>query len=444
MRLGLVLLGSMLISLGAWGASLQLDIGETVLDNGMKILTLEDHSVPVVAVYTWYRVGGRNEHLGSTGLSHMLEHLMFSGTENLPKEEFSRYIQSYGGYDNAFTGDDYTGYVMEVPSNILELVIWIEADRLLNTELTRDFLRTEREVVYEERRMRYDNSPMGNFTEQFGAISFLVHPYRDPVIGWPEDIENWKFEQLRDHYRTYYVPNNCVMVIVGDFDTEQTVGWVKEYFEQIPTGPVPPSQYAVEPEQKGERRFEYLKEAQSPVVRIGYHIPAYDHPDQYALSALSSILTGGKSSRLFQRMVYQDQIALSASGGNYEQQDPSLFYVTTILRPGVPSSQGEATMLEEIERFMTEPVSDLELEKAKNQISTSFIRDQEQFQQVARLIGYYEMMGSYKFLETFLDKINEVTKHDIIRVAKTYFKKRNRTVGILIPETPGEQEESGS
>ena len=411
-----------------------LHVTEKVLPNGLKVLLKEEHKAPVVTFQIWYRVGSRNECLGKTGLSHMLEHMMFKGTKKYGPKTFSQTVQRNGGNDNAFTSHDYTAYFETFAADRIGISLDLESDRMQNLLIEPKEFSSEREVVKEERRMRYEDDPVNTMEEQLMTVAFSAHPYQWPVIGWMADINNFTRDDLYNHYRTYYVPNNATIVVVGDFDTKTLLADIEKYFGAIPRGPEPPRVGAVEPKHIGERRVVVRKQAELPVVFAGYNAPTLKHADSYPLDVMQGILSSGKSSRLYRSLVYEKQISLYA-GGDYDNisTDPNLFYVYAGVMPGKTPEEVEAALLAEIDRFKVEPVTDDELQKAKNQIEASFIMGRDSNFNQAMQLGQFESVAGWRLLETYVDKIRAVTKEDVARVAKEYFSEDYRTVGILIP-----------
>ncbi len=410
-------------------------VEEFVLSNGLKVITMEEHKAPTATFQVWYKVGARNEVTGKTGLSHLLEHLMFKGTQKHGKGEFSKIVAKNGGNENAFTGRDYTAYFEVFASDRIYLSLELESDRMVNLLIDEKEFQLERDVVKEERRLRTEDDPTSLVVEELYAAAFKVHPYHSPIIGWMSDIDSLSRDDLYNHYKTYYAPNNATIVVVGDFDTKTLMQKLKEYFERLPKAKAPAKINIKEPEQIGERRVTIHKEAQLPFVFLGYHVPNIGHKDEFALEVLSNILSAGKSSRLYQDIVYEKQLALYA-GGDYDRiaADPSLFYFYGGLKPGKTTKELEDALYAEIERLKTEPAADRELEKAKNQIEASFIFAQDSIFYQAMQIGQIETIGvGHKYLDTYVDNIRRVTKEDIMRVAKAYFTEKNRTAGILIP-----------
>ncbi len=414
--------------------SQDLKVTETVLPNGLKVLLKEEHKAPVVTFQVWYRVGSRNERLGKTGISHLLEHMMFKGAKKYGPKQFSRTVQRNGGNDNAFTSDDYTAYFENLAADRLEIAMDLESDRMRNLLLDPKEFRSERNVVKEERRMRYEDDPTASLVEQLRATAFEAHPYQWPVIGWMADIGNITREDLLRHYRTYYAPNNAVIVVVGDIDPEKVLALVRKYFGGIPRGPEVPKVGAVEPKQIGEKRVIVKREAELAAVYAAYKAPDIKDPDAFALDVLQGVLSSGKSSRLYRSLVYEKQLALYA-GGDYDDisADPNLFMVYAGVMPGKNPAAVEQAMYAEIERLKAEPVTDEELQKAKNQIEASFIMSQDSMFYQAMLLGQFETVADWRLLGTYVDAVRAVTKEDVQRVAKRYFTEDNRTVGTLIP-----------
>jgi len=412
-------------------------VTEKVLPNGLKVLLKEEHKAPIVTFQIWYKVGSRNEKLGTTGISHLLEHMMFKGTKQYGPKTFSQMVMRNGGNDNAFTGKDYTAYFENVAADRIAISLELEADRMQNLLLDKKEFLSEREVVKEERRMRYEDDPTSTMVEEMMATAFLAHPYQWPVIGWMADINSITRDDLVNHYRMYYAPNNATIVVVGDFETKTLLPLIEKYFAGIPRGQDVPRVSAVEPRQTGERRIIVKRQAELPAVFAGYHTPDLKHQDTYALEVLQGILSTGKSSRIYKSLVYEKQLALYA-GGDYDNvaNDPNLFYVYAGVMPGKTTEEVEKALYAEIDRIKNEPVTDNELQKVKNQIEAGFIMGQDSIFYQAMLLGQNETVASWKVLETYVDRIRAVTKADIQRVAKEYFSEDNRTVGILVPIKP--------
>jgi zinc protease len=422
--------------------SIAVDPREHILSNGMKVLLVEVPKAPVATVQVWYKVGSRNEVMGRAGLSHMLEHMMFKGTAKYPKGSFSRTIRKNGGIDNAFTSQDFTAYFENLAADRVELALELEADRMQGLILDDSEFQTEREVVKEERRLRMEDDPQGSLVEALFAQAFLSHPYHWPVIGWFADLDAMTLEDLQRHYDTFYSPNNATLVVVGDIKADALFPTIKQLFEPIPKGPSPKQALSAEPEQRGERRFLLKREAQVPFVMMGFRVPNYSSEDSYALDILESVLSHGKSSRLYQSLVYDQKNSL-AVGAEYSlmQADPGLFYFYSLVKPGAKVEAVEEALQREIIRLQSEPPSELELQRAKNQVEASRIFEQDSNFRYAMLLGQSESIGAgWQRVDQFLDRIRAVTAKDVQRVAKQYLTSDNRTVGLLVP-LPSKQPE---
>lgn len=411
---------------------------EYILSNGMKVLLVEVPKAPVATVQVWYKVGSRNEVMGRAGLSHMLEHMMFKGTAKYPKGSFSRLIRKNGGMDNAFTSQDFTAYFENLAADRVELALEMEADRMQGLILDRKELNTEREVVKEERRLRSEDDPQGALVETLFAQAYLSHPYHWPVIGWFGDLDAMTLEDLQRHYDTFYSPNNATLIVVGDINAETLLPTIKHLFEPIPRGPEPKPVSTMESDQRGERRFLLKREAQVPFVLMGYRVPNYTSEDSYALDVLETILSHGKSSRLYQSLVYEQKLSL-AVGAEYGlmQADPGLFYFYALVSPGQKVEAVEDALNKEIKRLQNEPPSDLELQRAKNQVEAARVFEQDSNFRHAMLLGQAETVGAgWRKVDQFLDRIRSITAKDVQRVARQYLIEDRRTVGTLLPLPP--------
>lgn len=415
----------------AWSAS---GVLEATLANGLRVLLLEDHRSPIVSFQVWYRVGSRNELPGSTGLAHLLEHLMFRGTSAHGPGAYARLIEQNGGRDNAFTTQDHTSYFVTIAADKIDLVLELEADRMQNLLLDPQALDVERQVVMEERRTRTEDDPEGFLGEEVSAIAFKAHPYRWPIIGWMEDIRRITREEIRGFYRTYYAPNNALVVAAGDFKAPELLEKIKRRFGPIARGPDPPPVRAAEPPQTGERRVTVKKPAQLPLIYVAYHVPNFRSADAPALELLSTILSEGRASRLYRRLVYERQIALNAGGDySYFSADPYLFWFFATPLPGPPIEKVEKALMQEVERLKTEPVSETELARAKNQIEAGFVFQQDSVYRRAALLARFELIGEWGLLDRFVPAIRAVTAEDLRQAARRYFADDRRNVGILFP-----------
>jgi zinc protease len=407
----------------------------TTLDNGLRVLLLEDRRSPILTVQVWYRVGSRNERAGATGIAHFLEHLMFKGTHRYGPREYARLIEQNGGQDNAFTSQDLTSYFVNIVADKLDLVLELEADRMRNLLLDPKEIDAEREVVIEERRTRTEDDPEGFLGEEVGSLAFKVHPYGAPIIGWMEDLKRITAAEIRAFYDVYYVPNNAMLVAVGDFDAPAVLEKVKQRFGGIARGAAPPPVLITEPVQNGERRVVVQKQARLPIVYLAWHVPSQKSADAPALEMLSTILSGGRASRLYRSLVYDRHLALEAGGDySYFSLDPNLFWFWATAMPGQTPETLEKALLEEMEKFRNEPVTAEELARARNQIEAQFVFQQDSVYRRASLLARFETIGGYRLLDSYVDLIRSVTAADVQRVARTYFPPDRKNVGVLLPK----------
>ncbi len=403
------------------------------LPNGIRVLVLENHKAPVATFNVFYHVGSRNEQFGKTGLSHLLEHLMFRGTRKYGPEQFSNIIQENGGVDNAFTTSDYTDYFENINKNRLEVPISLEADRMAN--FAPQGFDSERAVVMEERRMSTEDKPEDALDEQLRAAAFVEHPYHWPTIGWMQDIRRLTLDDVYAYHNIYYSPQNAIIVTVGDFKAQQVMKQIEEAFSGIKNGPKPPPVTEVEPEQKGERRIELRHPADLPAFEEGFHVPNLKAGgDAYALEVAGEILADGKSSRLYRRMVMEKRMVVDINAGfDMTSFDPGLFIVAAQMRPGIKTEDAIAEVDSELAALRDHPVSADELQKAKNLEQAQFVFGQDSIFREAMLLGIYEMLGGYKQVDDYLPGIDKVTAADVQRVARKYLVSENRTMGVLVP-----------
>jgi predicted Zn-dependent peptidase len=408
----------------------------TKLGNGLTVLTLEDRSTPVVSFQMWVRVGSGDE-ARYTGLAHLFEHMMFRGTKHLEPEAYSRILEARGGRVNAYTSRDVTVYHADVTAEHLPLVIELEAERLRHLDISEPSLASEREVVLEERRLRTEDSPQGLVFEALLALAFQAHPYRVPTIGWRSDVESVGVQECLDFFRTYYAPDNIVISIAGDFDAGETLALIGRHFGSIePAGRIPRNP-TVEPEQRGERRETVLYDVRGPVVAAAWHAPAAGHADAEPLDVASEILSSGRTSRLYRRLVYEAQQALSASGGYWELQRAGLFFAFAAVRPGADVARSEALLLGEIERLRQEAPSAAEVEKAKRGLEVSLVDGLATNHALAsRIASDTVTLGRIRSLEERLAAIRAVTPEDVRRVARLYLPPETRSVVRLV--APGD------
>lgn len=416
------------------------DIQSFTLDNGMKIMVLEDSSIPNANMYLFWKVGSRNEVPGITGISHFFEHMMFNGSKKYGPKMFDRTMEAAGGANNAYTTENLTVYTDWFPENALETIFDLEADRIENLDINEQMVESERGVVASERLTGLENSNWRVLQEELKGAAFRAHPYSWSVIGHESDIAAWTLEDLTQYHKTYYAPNNAVVVIAGDVKLAEVKKLADKYFAPIPAQAPPREVKTVEPLQKGERRvFVQKASVSTPNVMLGYHIPATSNADYYALDLLSSILTTGNSSRMYQGLV-DKQVAIEVDTYMPMSFDPNLFYVMGVANPGVTAPELEDAMISQINRVARDGVTPEELEKVKNIKLMGFYRAMETINGKANTIGTYELFfGSYDKLFNAPEAYNKVTPEDIQRVAQTYLKRANRTVAVLAATEEADQ-----
>lgn len=411
------------------------DVKSFTLKNGMKFFVLEDKSIPNANMYLFFKVGSRNEYIGITGISHFFEHMMFNGVKKYGPKEFDRVMEANGGSNNAYTTENITVYTDWFPKQSLEIIFDLESDRIANLNFDPKMIESERGVILSERSTGLENNPLEQLWQELQATAFVAHPYMWPVIGWESDIKNWTKEDLENYFHTYYAPNNCIAVISGDVNLNEVKQLAEKYFEPIPSGPRPREIHTVEPEQTGERRLFVKREVPSPYLMMAFHVPQTGSDEYYAIELLNSILSEGASSRLYQSIVEQKQLAIEVGTYYPNAFDPTLFYFYGICNDGVKASQLENAILEEIDKVITKGVSEAELQKVKNQKLMQFYRTTETINGMSNTIGTYELFfGDYKKLFTAPEDYKKVTVGDIQNIAAKYFTKQNRTVGILNTE----------
>jgi zinc protease len=416
------------------------------LDNGLCVILKEVHTAPVTSTWLWYRVGSRNEVEGRTGLSHWVEHMMFKGSERFPRGSIMRAVDRYGGYMNAMTGYDFTAYYEMLPSDRVDLALEFEADRMTGALFTPSEVEAERTVIIAEREGS-ENEPRYMLAEKVTATAFRVHPYHHQTIGWKEDLQQITRDELYAHYRRYYMPNNAVLVMVGDFDAQAQLERVETYFGAIPPGEAAPTAVRSEPQQRGERRVTLRMPGSSPILRVVYHTPPVSHPDYIPLVVLDAVLSGGKamftfgdsptrSARLYRALV-ETQLASSAGSNYHPSLDPFLFSLGATVRLGRGPEQVEEALLAEVERLHREPVEEHELQVAIRQTQAQFAYHSESMISQALTLGFLEMVDRHERMDFILDELARVTPEDVLRVARTYLTEDNRTVGWFEPTDEG-------
>ena len=411
------------------------DVQTFTLKNGMKFMVLEDHSIPNANLYTFWKVGSRNEVHGITGLSHFFEHMMFNGAKKYGPKQFDRVMEANGGSNNAYTTQNTTVYTDWFQSGALETIFDLEADRIRDLAIDPKMVESERGVVLSERSTGLENSNYRVISELVQATAFVEHPYMFPVIGFESDIKKWSQADLERYFKTYYSPNNAVAVVVGDVTAAQVKTLAEKYIEPIPAQKLPDSLRTVEPPQNGERRVTTYKDVATPNILMAYHTPESRHPDYYALDLLSGALSGGNSSRIVKSLVLDSTIASRAFTNFGESFDPNLFSIYAIAASGISAPQLERSVLNQIDKVINEGITAVELQKLKNQKLMEFYRVMETINGKANSLGTYDLFfGDYKKLYEAPALYEKVTRADVQRVAKTYLTARNRTVGYLLPE----------
>ncbi len=419
------------------------EIHEAHLDNGLMVLLAPVHTAPVATFWVWYRVGSRNEVPGITGVSHWVEHMMFKGTPTLKKGEIMHLVNRNGGVDNAFTWTDFTAYFETFPSDRIDLALRIESDRMVNSLFDDEEVASERTVIISEREGA-ENDPRFWLAEEVGAAAFKVHPYHHDTIGWKIDLETMTRDDLYNHYKTFYAPNNAVIVAAGDFDVDEMLGKIRQSFGPIPRGRDVPPVKAVEPPQEGERRVHLRRPGPTSYFHATYHGPKASDPDFYPVFVLAGVLTGvggmsfsgggspGRSSRLYRALV-ETGLATDVDCAFRPTIDPGTIDVSATVRPGVSVEQVERAILAELDKIASKPVTDAELAKVLKQARSQFVYATDGVMNRGYWLGELEIVASYKMYDELLDGIANVTKQDVRRVAEKYLAETNRTVGWFVP-----------
>ena len=418
---------------------LKVDFKETTLKNGLRVITVEDHSAPVISISVNYNVGSRDERKGRTGFAHLFEHMMFQGSENIGKSEQMILVLNNGGTMNGTTNEDRTLYFEALPANQLELALFLEADRMRSLAITKENLDNQRNAVQEERRRGLDNQPYGKSGEVQQELLYDNFAYKHSVIGSMEDLSAATVEDVAEFFKIYYAPNNAVLALVGDFNTKDALARIAKHFENIPRQPNPPVVDMTEPEQTAERRkivADVL--ARVPRVDLAFKAVPGNTTDFYALQVLSAALQGGQSSRLYQKLVKEKELTTGVGGFMDEKRGLGALYVGANLRPGATTEAVEAAIYSEIERLKKEPIADWELQKAKNTTRRAFISNlQSSLARAINLTQYAIYYNDPNLINVRLDKVAAVTKDDVQRVANKYLRDTNRTVVITMPQAKG-------
>jgi zinc protease len=425
----LLVLGGAAVPLEGADAAPQLKFETYTLKNGMKVILAPDASRPVVNLQVWYKVGSKDERAGRTGFAHLFEHMMFRGSKNVGPEEHMRYVRELGGSLNAYTSFDQTVYWQTFPSHYLERILWLEADRMESLVINEENFQKEREVVKEERRLRTENPPFGLLLEKVLSEVYRTYPYKHSPIGSMEDLNNATTKDVQEFFDTYYVPNNATLVIVGDFEPKQAMGFVQKHLGRLPRGKDVPRVTAQEPPQKEFREIKTtLPNTPLPVVISAYHLPPIGHPDSYALEIASAILSAGQSSRIYRQLVYDEQVALQAAGQALLLEGPSLFFAFAIANQGKDIREASSSLQMVLETIKTEQVTADELSKAKNQISSRYILGRQSMQQKADALGRAAvLLGGPEAYNTELAKYQAVSAADVQRVCQKYLASTNET-----------------
>ena len=426
--------------------NVRVNFKETTLKNGLRVITVEDHDAPVIALSITYNVGSRDERKGRTGFAHLFEHMMFKGSENVGSGEHFMLVFNNGGNMNGTTNEDRTNYFEALPANQLDLAIFLESDRMKSLAITKDNLDNQRNAVQEERRLGVDNQAYGKTGEVQQELLYDNFAYKHTTIGSMDDLNAATVDDVAAFFKMYYAPNNAVLTLVGDFNANEAVAKIRAAFESIPRQPNPPAVDMTEPQQKAERRADLEDQlARAARVDIAYKAVPGNSPDFYAMQVLSAALLNGQSSRLYQKLVKEKQIVTNVAGFMDEKRGVGAFYTFATLIPGSSTKDVEASIYEEIERLKKEPIADWELQKAKNSTRRGFINGLQSSLNRAVSIGQYTVYyNDPNLINTRLDKVMAVTKEDVQRVANKYLVDTNRTVVVTMPKAKAKSAASAS
>jgi zinc protease len=432
-----LLLGVSFMTMSPGQAAATITFTEYTMPNGLHVILQEDHSTPIVAVSVMYHVGSKNEDPERTGFAHFFEHLLFEGSDNIKRGEYMKFIQAAGGQLNANTTQDRTFYYEVLPSNQLELALWMESERMAHAKIDTIGVETQRKVVKEEKKQRYDNTPYGQLINVIFTNAYTVYPYRWSPIGKEQYIDQATLGEFMNFYKTFYVPNNAVLVISGDINVAQTKDLINKYYGGIAkgTGPIP-RPTVVEPAQKAEKRVNFYDNIQLPAVILGYHIPKQGTDDYYAVQLLTQLLSQGKSSRFEKEIVDKQQKAVQAAAFDLGNEEPGLAIMLGIANMGVKTEDLEKSMLAEIEKVKKEGITEEEYKKLENQAENDFVQQNQKDIGVAtNLATYYTFQGNANLINTELDRYKKVTRDDIKKVANKYLTKENRLVVYYLPKS---------
>lgn len=432
-----LLLGVSLLTAGTKQAAAKINFTQYTMPNGLHVILHEDHSTPIVAVSIMYHVGSKNENPERTGFAHFFEHLLFEGSENIKRGEFMKFVQSAGGQINANTTQDRTFYYEVMPSNQLELALWMEAERMLHAKIDDIGVETQRKVVKEEKRQRYDNTPYGQLINVIFENAYTTYPYKWSPIGKEQYIDKATMDEFMAFYKTFYVPNNAVMVIAGDINQEQTKALISKYYNDIPKGTKAiPRPTEVEPVQKAEKRVKFYDNVQLPAVILAYHTPKQGTHDYYCVQMLTQLMSQGKSSRFDKEVVDKQEKAIQTAAFDLGNEEPGLSIMLGIANMGVSADELEKSLLAEVEKLKKDGITDEEHKKLQNQAENDFVEQNSKVLGIANnLATYHTFQGNADLINTELERYKKVTKDDIKRVANKYFTKENRLVVHYLPKS---------
>ncbi|WP_375578910.1 pitrilysin family protein [Marivirga tractuosa] len=438
-----LIIGSMclLMSFGSIAQKKEIEFTEFDLDNGMHVILHQDNTTPIVVVSVMYHVGSKNENPERTGFAHFFEHLLFEGSKNIERGEFDKYITNAGGVNNANTSNDRTYYYEVLPSNQLKLGLWLESERLMHAQIQEIGVETQREVVKEEKRQRYDNQPYGTFIPEIMKRAYTEHPYQWTPIGSLEHLNEASLDEFVEFYETFYVPENATLSIAGDIEIEEAKKLIKDYFGPIPRGGKEiPRPDIVEPKQKEEVRDTIYDNIQLPALFQAYHTPAQGTKDSYALEMLSTVLSGGQSARMYKSLVDEQQKALQISSFPFSTEDPGLYLLIGIPTVGGDLKELEAGIDAEIKKVQEELITEREFEKIRNQKENDFITGNSRMTGIAEsLANYHVYYGDANLINKEIDRFMDVTREDIKRVANEYLTEENRVVLYYLPKSQQNQ-----